>query len=498
MHHGRRRLVVDLEAGRAHGEGEVGVLVVGRRVAAVERAEPLEQLAPDRDRGARAVVRFAAEAEARVGRVLEAAVVPARAVVEDDAAGFLQAAVGIDQLGPDQAGLRCLLQTAHQRFEPARGDHRVVVEEQQVFAGGGRGACVARADEAEVLRVAQHADAGDVGQAPRGLVAGAVVDDDDLERDRAGVFGDRAQAGAGVGDLVVDRNHDRHARAVAGRHRERREVVAGLRIGDARLRGAAAAAQLLRDAAHGAGQPALGEAAAHARGEAAQVQGAIGQAGAQCAQAGGGRAQRPGHLPGTAGQERLAIARQQFQVGDGLALPVGLLQQPFLIFVQRAQLRARLDQLAVEPVPPFAAPPAFALGGGQVGAYGAFALARLHEGVFERGLVQRLRAGRGQRIARDGARRQVEQSGVGLCGFRRRRLAFAGEPGAHRVERLAPLRQRVDAGDDRLDVGVDEEAVAAVLDAFGQGADARGDHRQAEAAQLRQDVAEGFRDGRQQ
>ncbi len=52
VHDGGARLVEHLAAGRAHGEREVGVLVVRRRVARVEPAEGIPERARDGDASA--------------------------------------------------------------------------------------------------------------------------------------------------------------------------------------------------------------------------------------------------------------------------------------------------------------------------------------------------------------------------------------------------------------------------------------------------------------
>ena len=116
----RLRLVEHLAPRRAHGEGDVGVLVVRRRVAQVEAAELAEQRRGNREARAGAVVDLAQVVVLRLVGVVVAAVVPRRAVAPDDAAGFLQPAVRIDELGADQPGLGMVVEHREQRVEPAR------------------------------------------------------------------------------------------------------------------------------------------------------------------------------------------------------------------------------------------------------------------------------------------------------------------------------------------------------------------------------------------
>src|SRR5439155_10887448 len=99
----RARLVEHAPAGGANRGAEVGVLVVGGRVALVETAELAPEVGVNQQAGGRAVVDLAHEAEPRVGRVFAAPVVPAGAVREDDRSRLLEPAVRIDQLGADGA-----------------------------------------------------------------------------------------------------------------------------------------------------------------------------------------------------------------------------------------------------------------------------------------------------------------------------------------------------------------------------------------------------------
>src|SRR3546814_16405283 len=112
-------LVVHLLAKAANTHRQIGIFVIGRSVVAVEAIERGEYTCLDRDRSARAVIDLAHEVEARVGGILETAVVPTTAIAEHDAAGFLQAALGVGQLGPDQTPIRAPSESIAQGVEPA-------------------------------------------------------------------------------------------------------------------------------------------------------------------------------------------------------------------------------------------------------------------------------------------------------------------------------------------------------------------------------------------
>ena len=186
--HDRRRGLVAHRASRgAHGEREVGVLVVRRRVARVEAAERREQRRGDREAGARAVVDVAHVVVLGPVGIVAAPEVPGRAVAPHDAAGFLQAAVRIDELRADEPRVGIAARIRVERVEPAGRDDRVVVEEHEALAARPRGAEVARRDEADVALGAHERHAGHRRKRLRQRLRRRVVDDDHLDvvvRDR--------------------------------------------------------------------------------------------------------------------------------------------------------------------------------------------------------------------------------------------------------------------------------------------------------------------------
>jgi hypothetical protein len=138
VHDGRSGLVVHAVAVLTQAEGVVGVFVVGGREGGVEAAQAGEQRARSRQERARTIVDLAHVVEERViGRHLALAEVAAVAVGEDDAPRLLKRAVRVQQLAPHRA--RALpLQRRQKREQPAGPRQRVVVEEDQHLAGGGR------------------------------------------------------------------------------------------------------------------------------------------------------------------------------------------------------------------------------------------------------------------------------------------------------------------------------------------------------------------------
>jgi hypothetical protein len=89
VHHHRGRLDDRAVTRRPDRERQVGVFVVGGRVALVESTDGVEQVLAHQDRRSGAVVDVAPHLELRGAGVPVAPVVPAGAVGPDDAATFL-------------------------------------------------------------------------------------------------------------------------------------------------------------------------------------------------------------------------------------------------------------------------------------------------------------------------------------------------------------------------------------------------------------------------
>ena len=208
----------------------------------IEAAKFAEQIASDGDAGTRAVVGVAAELVLGVVRIVSPAVIPAGAVREHDAAGLLEATVGVDELRADQPNLA--LAGAPERLEqlrePALRHERVVVEKDEKLAARGLGPTVAGFDEPAVRRVSHDAHPRHNPLEVPSLVGRGVIDDDDLIRHVAGAFEYRRQACVRAGESVDCRNDDRGARLDGEREMQgaaRRLVAAcGIRHGGCRHR----------------------------------------------------------------------------------------------------------------------------------------------------------------------------------------------------------------------------------------------------------------------
>ena len=141
--------------------------------------------------------------------------------VSEDHAAVLDRAVGIEQLAADHRDRRIGLYLGDHRRQPARRGLGVIIEKEQVLAGGQRRALVRGPREPQVGGVARKADVVQAGQLLRGLVAGGVVDDDHLVGDLARVLGDRQQALPGQLPFVENGDDDRDRRREGGREHAR-------------------------------------------------------------------------------------------------------------------------------------------------------------------------------------------------------------------------------------------------------------------------------------
>ena len=208
VHHPRERRVVHLQTELADPEAEVGILAIGRRVTRIEAAQPREQRARQQQRRAGTIVDPSHVVELGSVRIAEPAVVPRRRIAPHDAAGFLQPAIGEQQHGAGDPGIRMQVEHLQQRVQPARRDFGVVVEEADVLAAGQFEGLVARAQEAEVLGILVVAQARHRAQRGHGRIAGGVLQNQHFRAGHRRVRLQRAQAARGVVRLAPGRDDD--------------------------------------------------------------------------------------------------------------------------------------------------------------------------------------------------------------------------------------------------------------------------------------------------
>ena len=143
--------------------------------------------------------------------VAGAAVIPGAAITPNNAAGFLQAAIGEHQLGAHQAGIWPTLKGIEQFLEPAGAGFGVVVEQHHVGRPGGGHPTAAGLVKTPGKVVADHPNAGGFGGEGFGAaIAGAVVYHDHLKGHAGGGIGQGRQAPPGNRVLVVYRHHHAH------------------------------------------------------------------------------------------------------------------------------------------------------------------------------------------------------------------------------------------------------------------------------------------------
>ena len=143
MKHDTKWLIKDFPAALAHLEGEVGIFVIGRSVLRVEAAELREERCWNHHTGGRAVINLAQIVKFRFGRVLKLSAVPTRAVAPDNAAGFLQTTIRINQFGSDEPGLGFEFEGFAQGRQPALGHSGIIVKKDKKLPAGRRRAAIA-------------------------------------------------------------------------------------------------------------------------------------------------------------------------------------------------------------------------------------------------------------------------------------------------------------------------------------------------------------------
>ncbi len=155
-----RRLIEDAIALVLQGEGKIELLIKRRGVTRIEAGDILERCPADEHGGADDAIDLADEIQFRQAGVQSAPVGIAPAVAEDRAAGLLHGAVVVEQLAADHAAPRHPISKIDERLEPAPGDDRIVVEEEDEFLIRDLGRTIAGAQEAEILGVGDDLDAG--------------------------------------------------------------------------------------------------------------------------------------------------------------------------------------------------------------------------------------------------------------------------------------------------------------------------------------------------
>src|SRR6516162_9399498 len=105
MQHLDSRVVNHSVTRLAKAHAEIDFFVIARRESGVETAEPLKQVPPYQQKGARAVIDIAAELVFGCEGVLSPAIAGTSPVVPDDAPGLLQRPVGQDQLAANSADI---------------------------------------------------------------------------------------------------------------------------------------------------------------------------------------------------------------------------------------------------------------------------------------------------------------------------------------------------------------------------------------------------------
>ncbi len=185
-----RRIIDHATTRLADPQAEVGVFVIGGRIASIESAKCLPQRRSHGEKCARAEIDFANKAEFGGVGILTAAIADRGAVAERDTAGLLQPPVGQHDTGADGADGRIRLQTVERGAQRALLHDGVVIQEQDIAAAGARRALIGGGEEMPVLVVAQDRGAIDPREQHVRLVGRMVVDDDRFESD-AVLIGER-------------------------------------------------------------------------------------------------------------------------------------------------------------------------------------------------------------------------------------------------------------------------------------------------------------------
>ena len=218
------RAVDDAVAAGQQPQAQIHILAVGGHEGLVEQ-RVADFAAPDQQRRAGAVVDVAGIAEAGLARVGEQPNHNGAAVAVDGAAGFLQPSVRIEDLRTDRRHVGVGVQHRHHRVQRAGQQLGVVVEQQDILAAAGVERRVAVLQEPEIGGLGEVVQVLDGPEACYGGIGRRVVGDDQLVGNLGPRARDRSDAFHRVAQLVIDRDQDGHARLLAARQCELRDLL---------------------------------------------------------------------------------------------------------------------------------------------------------------------------------------------------------------------------------------------------------------------------------
>ena len=134
MDHTRTGLVHYLFAGSLDSKGQVDVPDVGCSHILVEVSKFQKQLTRNSEAHWQAAVDNANVIVLGSCGIVATPEARARSIVPDNAAGFLQSVVGVNDFDANHARIRPIFESLQQCFEPTSGNDRVVTQEHQIFS----------------------------------------------------------------------------------------------------------------------------------------------------------------------------------------------------------------------------------------------------------------------------------------------------------------------------------------------------------------------------
>ena len=165
----------------AEAQAEVHVLEVGRDIDDVEAAKVEEDPAAKNEARAGGVVDRPPKAVSGLLRIAAETEEQRVRIAEEEATGFLQGSVDVQDQGSSSTQGLVLVQGLQERGQPAGADETIAVEKNEIRRRRQRSRLVGRRPETAVGRVEDEPRVQDfIPQSGGGVVGGGVVDDDDL------------------------------------------------------------------------------------------------------------------------------------------------------------------------------------------------------------------------------------------------------------------------------------------------------------------------------
>ena len=181
MHHGSGGLIDHLHTPSAHAETQISILVIGRAVVSVKAVERGKQFTRQHQTSAGHIIGFADEVVLRAIRLIIATEIPAAAIAENNATGFLKRTVRIHKPRADHTRISILLKATKHGVKPMIGNLGIVIQKHQIFTARGCRTTITAGNKTKILRICRYLNTSTALEPATRVVAGSIVNHYDFK-----------------------------------------------------------------------------------------------------------------------------------------------------------------------------------------------------------------------------------------------------------------------------------------------------------------------------